>query len=50
MGAHGGYDGGCRYSPDGALLAWRAQERNGYESDRWQLDRARAEERAPSAA
>ncbi len=20
-----GYDGGCRYSPDGNLLAWRAQ-------------------------
>ena len=32
-----GYDGGCRYSPDGSLLAWRAQERAGYESDRWRL-------------
>jgi dipeptidyl aminopeptidase/acylaminoacyl peptidase len=32
-----GYDGGCRYSPDGALLAWRAQQRAGYESDRWRL-------------
>jgi dipeptidyl aminopeptidase/acylaminoacyl peptidase len=32
-----GYDGACRYSPDGRLLAWRAQKRAGYESDRWQL-------------
>jgi dipeptidyl aminopeptidase/acylaminoacyl peptidase len=32
-----GYDGGCRYSPDGALLAWRSQARAGYEADRWQL-------------
>jgi dipeptidyl aminopeptidase/acylaminoacyl peptidase len=32
-----GYEGTCRYSPDGRLLAWRAQERAGYESDRWQL-------------
>jgi dipeptidyl aminopeptidase/acylaminoacyl peptidase len=32
-----GYDGAPRYSPDGSLLAWRAQPRAGYESDRWQL-------------
>ncbi|MCG6924432.1 MAG: S9 family peptidase [Acidobacteria bacterium] len=36
--AHGpGDEGGCQYSPDGRLLAWRMQERDGYESDRWQL-------------
>lgn len=32
-----GDEGGCQYSPDGRLLAWRMQERGGYESDRWQL-------------
>jgi dipeptidyl aminopeptidase/acylaminoacyl peptidase len=32
-----GYDGGPQYSPDGRLLAFRAQERAGYESDRWRL-------------
>ncbi|HUL78627.1 MAG TPA: S9 family peptidase [Vicinamibacteria bacterium] len=32
-----GYDGGCRYSPDGSLLAWRSQVRAGYEADRWRL-------------
>jgi dipeptidyl aminopeptidase/acylaminoacyl peptidase len=32
-----GYDGGCRFSPDGSLLAWRAQLRAGYEADRWRL-------------
>jgi dipeptidyl aminopeptidase/acylaminoacyl peptidase len=32
-----GYDGGCRYSPGGALLAWRSQVRAGYEADRWRL-------------
>ena len=32
-----GYDGGCRYSPDGATLAWRSQARAGYESDLWTL-------------
>ena len=32
-----GYDGSCRYSPDGSLLAWRSQARAGYEADRWQL-------------
>jgi dipeptidyl aminopeptidase/acylaminoacyl peptidase len=37
VGAAAGYDGGCRYSPDGRLLAWRSQARAGYESDRWEL-------------
>jgi dipeptidyl aminopeptidase/acylaminoacyl peptidase len=32
-----GYDGGPLYSPDGKLIAFRAQERAGYESDRWRL-------------
>jgi dipeptidyl aminopeptidase/acylaminoacyl peptidase len=32
-----GYDGGPRYSPDGRHLAFRAQARAGYESDRWRL-------------
>jgi len=32
-----GYDGTCRYSPDGRTMAWRAQMEAGYESDRWQL-------------
>jgi len=30
-------DDGPRYSPDGRYLAWRAQVRPGYESDRWRL-------------
>jgi dipeptidyl aminopeptidase/acylaminoacyl peptidase len=34
---HPGYDGGPRYSPDGKYLAFRAQMRAGYESDRWRL-------------
>jgi dipeptidyl aminopeptidase/acylaminoacyl peptidase len=33
-----GYDGSCRYSPDGRLLAWRSQGRAGYEADRWRLE------------
>ncbi len=33
-----GYDGSCRYSPDGRFLAWRSQHRAGYESDRWRLE------------
>jgi dipeptidyl aminopeptidase/acylaminoacyl peptidase len=48
VGTSPGYDGSCRYSPDGSLLAWRAQMRAGYESDRWQLmalDRATGETR-----
>jgi dipeptidyl aminopeptidase/acylaminoacyl peptidase len=32
-----GYDGSCRYSPDGRLVAYRTQQRAGYESDRWRL-------------
>jgi dipeptidyl aminopeptidase/acylaminoacyl peptidase len=32
-----GYDGAPRYSPDGAKIAFRAQMRAGYESDRWRL-------------
>jgi dipeptidyl aminopeptidase/acylaminoacyl peptidase len=35
--SHPGYDGSCRYSPDGTTIAFRAQMRAGYESDRWQL-------------
>ncbi len=30
-------DGCPRYSPDGKWIAYRAQERPGYEADRWQL-------------
>jgi dipeptidyl aminopeptidase/acylaminoacyl peptidase len=32
-----GYDGGCRYSPDGSVVAYRSQKRAGYEADRWRL-------------
>jgi dipeptidyl aminopeptidase/acylaminoacyl peptidase len=32
-----GYDGACRYSPDGTRIAFRGQMRAGYESDRWRL-------------
>jgi dipeptidyl aminopeptidase/acylaminoacyl peptidase len=32
-----GADSNPRYSPDGKYLAWRAQQRAGYESDRWRL-------------
>ncbi|PYQ48381.1 MAG: S9 family peptidase, partial [Acidobacteria bacterium] len=32
-----GYDGAPRYSPDGTMIAFRAQMRAGYESDRWRL-------------
>ena len=32
-----GADRDPRYSPDGKYLAWRAQSRGGYESDRWRL-------------
>jgi dipeptidyl aminopeptidase/acylaminoacyl peptidase len=39
VGAAAGDDAGCRYSPDGAFLAWRSQARAGYESDRWELVR-----------
>jgi len=32
-----GADASPRYSPDGKYVAWRAQFRAGYESDRWRL-------------
>src|SRR5271165_2698308 len=32
-----GADKSPLYSPDGRMLAWRSQERAGYESDRWRL-------------
>ncbi len=32
-----GYDGMPRYSPDGTMIAFRAQERAGFEADRWRL-------------
>ena len=32
-----GADSTPRYSPDGKYIAWRAQQRAGYESDRWRL-------------
>ncbi len=32
-----GGDSNPRYSPDGKYIAWRAQLRAGYESDRWRL-------------
>ncbi|HXB72093.1 MAG TPA: S9 family peptidase [Candidatus Acidoferrales bacterium] len=32
-----GADAGPHYSPDGKYIAWRAQTRAGYESDRWRL-------------
>jgi dipeptidyl aminopeptidase/acylaminoacyl peptidase len=32
-----GADSNPRYSPDGKYIAWRAQTRAGYESDRWRL-------------
>lgn len=41
-----GADNSPQYSPDGKLIAWRAQLRAGYESDRWRLvvaDRVTAE-------
>jgi dipeptidyl aminopeptidase/acylaminoacyl peptidase len=31
------WDGGPRYSPDGKLIAWRAQKRPGFESDKFDL-------------
>jgi dipeptidyl aminopeptidase/acylaminoacyl peptidase len=34
---HPGYDGAPQYSPDGTRIAFRAQMRAGYESDRWRL-------------
>ncbi|MGB7622651.1 MAG: S9 family peptidase [Terriglobia bacterium] len=43
------YDGSPQYSPDGKFIAYRAQGRPGYESDRFQLmvyDRATAQHRS----
>ena len=37
MAGSAGYDGGPQYSPDGTRIAFRAQMRAGYESDRWRL-------------
>src|SRR6185503_18934347 len=42
-------DGLPRFSPDGKFLAYRAQARPGFESDRWQLillDRATGQKRS----
>jgi dipeptidyl aminopeptidase/acylaminoacyl peptidase len=38
-----GWDGSPRPSPDGKLLAWRSQERAGYESDRFRVMVANAD-------
>ena len=35
--ASAGYDGTPRYSPDGTKIAFRSQERAGFEADRWRL-------------
>jgi dipeptidyl aminopeptidase/acylaminoacyl peptidase len=46
-------DGGPAYSPDGRFLAYRAQKRAGFESDRWELmlfDRKTEEHRSLTAA
>ncbi len=46
-------DGGPAYSPDGRFIAYRAQSRPGFESDRWQLmlfDRATGERREVAPA
>ncbi len=46
-------DGGPAYSPDGRFIAYRAQSRPGFESDRWQLmlfDRKSGEHRAAAPA
>jgi dipeptidyl aminopeptidase/acylaminoacyl peptidase len=32
-----GYDGAPQYSPDGTMIAFKAQMRAGYEADRWRL-------------
>lgn len=45
-------DDGPAYSPDGRFIAYRAQSRPGYESDRWQLmvyDRASRQSRSLTA-
>ena len=48
-----GYDGEPRYSPDGRMIAFRAQMRAGYEADRWRLmvyDRGHARDPQPDRA
>ncbi len=45
-------DGGPAYSPDGRYIAYRAQQRPGFEADRWQLmlyDRQSGEHRSLTA-
>jgi len=45
-------DGGPAYSPDGRYIAYRAQQRPGFEADRWQLmlyDRKSGEHRSLTA-
>ena len=45
-------DGGPAYSPDGRYIAYRAQQRPGFEADRWQLmlyDRKSGEHRSVTA-
>jgi dipeptidyl aminopeptidase/acylaminoacyl peptidase len=45
-------DGGPAYSPDGRFIAYRAQQRPGFEADRWQLmlfDRAAGTHRSLTA-
>ena len=47
-GANKAYDGGAHFSPDGRWIAYRAQERPGFESDRFRLmliDRATGQTR-----
>src|SRR5439155_21096851 len=46
--ANRAFDGAPRYSPDGKRIAWRAQSRPGFESDKYDLvvyDRAAAKSR-----
>ncbi len=46
-------DGGPAYSPDGRYIAYRAQQRPGFEADRWQLmlyDRKTGEHKSATAA
>ena len=45
-------DGYPRYSPDGKVVAWRAQSRGGFEADKWDLwllDRATGQRRSLTA-
>jgi dipeptidyl aminopeptidase/acylaminoacyl peptidase len=46
-------DGGPAYSPDGRFVAYRAQQRPGFEADRWQVmlyDRKSGEHKSATAA